>query len=316
MIIFIYGEDSYRSRQKLNEILAHFKDANKSNSNLQYLDGKSLDFQSFKDGVFQSSLFGGKKLTIIADVFSNVAFKEGFVRNAKIFDNIRDVIVFFEDHDIGKKDSFLEAIEKTGKVQQFNLLKGSLLKKWVEEELKKNEMMIDPLALEKLVIFIGNDPWRMISELGKLTALKSGEPSSRKKILSQDVERMVKPKVEADIFKTIDSISLKNKKQAIGLLHKHLEKEDSPLYLLSMISYQFRNLLVVRDLIDRGKPYQSISKITKLHPFVVSKSYAQAQSFTYQELKKIYQKILKIDLEIKSGRIEPETALDILIAEI
>jgi DNA polymerase III delta subunit len=34
------------------------------------------------------------------------------------------------------------------------------------------------------------------------------------------------------------------------------------------------------------------------------------------ELKKIYRKIFQIDSDIKTGKIEPETALDLLLAEI
>ena len=34
------------------------------------------------------------------------------------------------------------------------------------------------------------------------------------------------------------------------------------------------------------------------------------------QLKKIYQKIFQVDFDIKTGKIEPETALDLLLAEI
>jgi len=130
------------------------------------------------------------------------------------------------------------------------------------------------------------------------------------------VELMVKPKIEADIFKTIDALAQRNKKQALYLIRKHLEKGDPPLYILSMINFQFRNLLVVKDLIERQKPYYAILKITKLHPFVVRKSYEQAGKFTLPELKKIYQKIFQADLSIKTGRMEPETALDLFLTEL
>ena len=127
---------------------------------------------------------------------------------------------------------------------------------------------------------------------------------------------MVRSKIETDIFKTIDAIAEKNKKRALELLHKHLEKGDSPLYLLSMINYQFRNLLIVKDFIERCKPYNIILRKSGLHPFVVKKSYYQSQKFSFQELKKIYRKVFQIDLNIKTGRIESEMALDLLIAEI
>jgi hypothetical protein len=38
--------------------------------------------------------------------------------------------------------------------------------------------------------------------------------------------------------------------------------------------------------------------------------------FSFLELKKIYQKLSKIDFEVKVGKIEAETALDLLISEI
>ena len=100
------------------------------------------------------------------------------------------------------------------------------------------------------------------------------------------------------------------------LLKAHLEKGDNPLYLFSMINYQFRNLLVVKDLIERNRPYYTISKTSNLHPFVVRKSYEQAGKFSFPELKKIYRKIFQVDLAIKTGKINPETGLDLLLSEI
>ncbi len=79
-----------------------------------------------------------------------------------------------------------------------------------------------------------------------------------------------------------------------------------------MISYQFRNILVIKDLLEKGKPLSN----SKLHPFVVKKSYQQAQQFSFGELKKIYRKIFEVDYKIKTGQIESQMALELLIAEI
>ena len=59
-----------------------------------------------------------------------------------------------------------------------------------------------------------------------------------------------------------------------------------------------------------------IAKKSGLHPFVVKKTYYAVQQFTFKELQEIYQKIFKIDLEIKTGKIEPATALDLLVSEL
>jgi DNA polymerase-3 subunit delta len=83
-----------------------------------------------------------------------------------------------------------------------------------------------------------------------------------------------------------------------------------------MINYQFRNLLIIKDLLEKRIPYEVIVKKSALHPFVVKKSYEQCRGFSFTELKKIYQRIFQVDLDIKTGRIEPEMALDIFVAGI
>jgi len=136
------------------------------------------------------------------------------------------------------------------------------------------------------------------------------------KIEKKDVLALVKPKIETDIFKTIDAIAAKNKKEAFLLVKKHLEKGDSPSYILAMINFQFRNLLIVKDLIEKGKSLDAILKEVNLHPFVVKKSYTFSKKFEFDELKKIYQKIFQADLNIKTGKMDSKSALEMLLIEI
>ena len=50
---------------------------------------------------------------------------------------------------------------------------------------------------------------------------------------------MVRPKIETAIFETIDTLAQRNKKKALRLLQDHLDKGDSPFYLLKMINFQY-----------------------------------------------------------------------------
>ena len=311
MIIFLYGPDTYRSRQKLNEIIEHYKKIHKSGLNLKYFDGKELNPEDFRDEIQQISMFAEKKLIILKDVFLNREFKERFLKDSKNFINSKDVILFFEAGEVPKDDSLFKLLKKYAKSQEFKPLGGEQLRRWVKKEFENFKTKIDEKALIKLIAFVDNNLWQMANEIKKLVSYKRGE-----KIKREDVELLVRPKIETDIFKTIDAIASKNKKQALELLHKHLEKGDSPLYLLSMINFQFRNLLIIKDLIRKGRPFYTFQKATSLHPYVVKKSYSQTQRFTIEELKKIYLKIFQVDLAVKTGKAEPETALDLLIAEI
>jgi DNA polymerase-3 subunit delta len=329
MIIFLYGRDSHRSRQKLNEIIdsyiasgsdisagGRYKKTRKIGLNLKHFDCKEKDFQEFREEVRSASIFREKKLFILRNVFSNPGFKINFLEQGKSFLKSDDIILVYEENDIPGRDKLADFLEKYAKSQEFEPLEGQKLKTWIKKELEVLAADIEERALDRLIEFVGNNLWQMTNEVKKLTAYIKNNSQTKKKIEVKDVELLVKPKIETAIFKTIDSLASKNKKQALRLLHEHLEKGDNPLYLLSMVNFQFRNLLIVKNLIEKKLPYYSILKRTKLHPFVAKKSYWQAQKFTIQELKKIYQKLFEADFNIKAGRVKPEAALDILIAEI
>ena len=87
---------------------------------------------------------------------------------------------------------------------------------------------------------------------------------------------------------------------------EHLDNGDNALYLLSMIAYQFKTLLTIKE-----NPRNS-----GLHPFVVQKTLYLCNQFTAEQLKKIYQNIFQADLDIKTGKIDPELALELLLFEV
>ncbi len=326
MIIFLYGQDTYRARQKLNEIAEHYKKIHKTGLNLKRLDAKEIGFQDFSDQFKITSMFDEKKLIILENVFSSLKFQEEFLENSKNLVKSEDIILIYQEGEITGKNKLFEFLKKKAKSQEFKFLGGQKLKNWVKKEFEKHQgIKINPEVLEKLVDYVGSDLWLLSNEIKKLVNYRKKSvlapafakaTADKGEIEVKDVELLVRPKIETDIFKTIDAIAQKDKKQALKLLHKHLEKGDSPLYLLSMINFQFRNLLIVKELIESRKTYNTILRKSGLHPFVVKKTYFQSEKFTFEELKKIYQKIFQADLDIKTGKIKPELALEMLITQV
>lgn len=307
MIIFLYGEDTYRSQQKLKEIIAHYKETHKSGLNLKYFDGKNLSFQDFKDELQVIPMFKEKKLFVLTDVFSNQEFKDSFVKEAKKFIDSDNIVLFYEGRGKLSSGSLFNFLKKQAKSQEFKALTAQKLTNWLKKEFVAARAEVATGVIEEMITSIGNDLWQLSNEVKKLATFKSGD-----RVEIKDIKLLVRPKIETDIFKTIDAIALKNKKQALGLLHKHLEKGDSPVYLLSMINYQFRNIIGIKDLAEKGKPLAH----SGLHPFVIRKSYQQAQKFSFEELKKIYRKIFQVDYNIKTGKADPQTALDLLVVDL
>jgi DNA polymerase-3 subunit delta len=316
MIYFIYGEDSYRAKRKLEEMILGYKKVHKSGLNLIYVDAAEKSFKDFYSNLKTNSMFAEKKLIILNGLFDDAKFQEDFSENIKNLEEMKDIIVVYEDCQPDKRTKIFKALQKQAKCQEFNNLEPAMLKRWVAEEFEKNKVKINPDALDLLASFVRGDLWVMSNEINKLSNYKTGGYPLAAPINREDVELLVKPNIENEIFKTIEAVVSKDKKQALSLLHKHLEDGDNALYLLSMISYQFRNLLTIKELQDMQTPYGLIAKKSGLHPFVVQKTYNLCSQFPMQKLKKIYRNIFQVDSDIKTGKIEAETALDMLLVEI
>lgn len=312
MIVFIYGQDTYRSWQKLKEIVGQYKKIHKSGLNLRYVDLEKDDFQSFRNDSRTVSMFDEKKLVILRNCFSDKDIEKEFLEKGKSFFDSKDVFVFYETGKILKSDSLFKYLIKNAKTQEFKLLEGMHLVNWIEKEFDEYGVKISPEALGKLIASAGDDMWRLNNEIRKLAGYKMKE----KTISAEDVGVLVRPKYEVDIFRTIDAVAENNKKKALFFIRRHMDKGESPFYIFSMIQYQFKNLLNIRSLIDKNVSFGKMVKEVGLHPFVLQKTYAQATKFSYPVLKKIYRKIFQADCDIKTGVIDIKAGLDLLIAEI
>ncbi len=315
MLIFFYGEDTYRIKEGVKLMIERYKNKGFVLKFFNCQENSSDLTNYFKDEINQYSIFKKKELVVISNVFSSPGdIRKKLLEEKEKLTDSKNVFLFFEEEkDINKKDKFFSFLRKKAECQEFRLFSFKEVKNWAGRKFNKRNFKVEEAALELLVQYAGINLWRVKNEVEKLMNYRIKEKFIEKK----DVEILVKPEnLELNIFTIVDVISQKKKNKALKLLRFYLEKGDSPLYLLTMISYQFRNLLIVKDLISKGYSYDFALKKSGLHPFVFKKTYSQSFKFSFEELKKIYRKILEIDFTIKNGKIEPFFALEMFIIQI
>ncbi|MFC1632521.1 DNA polymerase III subunit delta [Patescibacteria group bacterium] len=317
MLLFLFGEDKYRAREKLRELAEAYKKKNPQALDPVRLDADDHDIGQITQALGASSFFGGSQFIILQNILSQGKkdLQEEileFLKDKRC--NTDNVVVFFELGDVDKRKALYKYLQKTKDVksQEFTALTGAKLKKWASDKIVERKIKIQASALELLLVKTGADTHKLYNEIEKLCAYtkESGE-------ITQDaIEELVKAHVELDIFKFIDALAQNRRTQAVALLHDHLSEGENPLYLLTMIIYQFRNLLVIKDLQERGVPAGQIAKESGLHPFVVKKSLAALNTFSLTQLKAIYKKLIDTDTALKSGQAEPELALDLITVSL
>jgi len=307
MIFFLYGKNDFSSSRKLKAIIAGYQQKHPTGLDLRSFDFNQDDFESLRDESQIKSMFKGKKMFILRNAFSNPDFKEKFLKNKEKFIRSNNLFVFYEKQEIKESDGFFAFLKKNARCQEFKPLKPEGLKILAKKEFGKYKKDIDFAALNLLIKSAGDDLWRLFNEIQKLSAFKGIETS---KISVNDVKLLVSAKQENNIFKTIEMIASGQKDKAILLLHQHLEKGDSPFYLLSMIAFQFRQLLIAKQKIINNQSFKNL----RWRPFVIEKTKALSEKFSFEQLKKVYEQISRIDLDTKTGKISPELGLDLFVA--
>ncbi|MFH1582880.1 MAG: DNA polymerase III subunit delta [Candidatus Falkowbacteria bacterium] len=354
MIIFLYGQDNFRSRLKLNELKdKYLREIDKLGSGLKIINGAKANFSEITAAISPSSLLSKKRLIIIEDVFINkdkLIFEKlrEYFKNKKQDDNI---IIVWESNIKTKKFSARGGSALGGKnvhspmlldssgqekplnkkqaelfkflsaqkyAYNFNLLSNTESANWVKKETILRGGKISAKAAEMLVGLVGSDGWQINNELDKLLSYKTAGELTKggAEIEIEDVKNLVRGNFSENIFALTDALSVKNKALAVKLLDEQIEAGLSDGYLLNMFVRQFRILLSIKQELESGLSQRRIANRLKLHPFVAQKGLEQARHFTLPILKNILSTLAKIDYEVKSGQSDYLTGFNMLIVRL
>jgi len=306
MLIFLYGQDTYRSREEMRRVIAEHEKASLNWFNFVRIDAKEKEveiFEQIRQTANTTSMFSEKKLIIAENIFFATAEAQNNILNllkTKSTEKDNETTIVFWSDEVEEKNELFEFLKKSAKCQKFDPLKGAQLKNWIKNYVSENDGNIDNQTIDKLIECAGSDLWRMSNEINKLL-------SHNKKIGIADIELLIKPEIDLNVFEIIDAIGIKNKNKALKLMSSYFERGEDEIRLLGMFVYQFRNLIKVKS-----APLENLG----LHPFVLRKTKEQVKNFSFEELKKIYYRLLTIDFDIKLGRVDAMTALELFVTSL
>lgn len=322
MIIFLYGEDNFRSMEKLKQLETEFFKKNNSNANSSVFDFSDSDFNTeIKSAIRSRGLFSEKSLIKIKNFLSqNDLLKKDelikfFKKNSEYIDSLDIIIIFWENNKPKKNDAAFKWLVNNAKNEEFLKLNERQLGKWVEERFLALDIKIDIEIIDKIILNKNSDLFYVDREIAKISNF-IGKSDAIDGLVKKQIFRLIDSSTEANIFRTIELLSAGNKKEALKMLQLQLSQGDDPFYILSMYIYQFRNLLKIAEHYFGGKlNYSEIAKIIKLHPFVVQKGIENLKNSSFEKILLTYKKLEKIDQDAKSGKTNIELGLDLLIAD-
>ena len=313
MIYLLYGPDEFTRSEALAE-LKRAVPPDLAELNIATLDGRRLKLDALIAACEAFPFLVDRRLVIVSDLLKHQ--KAGKER-----DELRAYLervpatcdlVFVENEDIDKRNAIFTYLKKSADTREFLPKEGAELLRWLSERARNLGVAIEPAAAQRLVSFAGTQGRALVNELGKLASFvgRGG------RIGVAQVDLLVQDGQEQNLFAFIDELSARRRNAALQSLRRLLDDGQAATYLLFMIARQVRILLGVKELAtQRMRPDDIAAKLGQ-RPFVVRKALDQARGFTDAELAYLHDQVLAIDHASKTGRIDAEAGLEVLVVEL
>ena len=329
-LYFLRGDDSTRVKEILSGFQAGLGDTSMADLNTSRLAGENLGFETLQADILTIPFLADRRLIIVENarqMLTKIA-KDDQAKFLDLFEHLpqTSALVLIVDDQLRKKWREREWVNQKNyswviKWIEDNRLKGVVIDcslpdeedmtAWIMRKAKELNGGVRPDAARLLVTYIGNDTLMAENEIEKLITYVG--PS--RVVEPDDVMLLTAHEQEGSIFSFTDALGERDGVKAMGEFLLLTEKSDV-MELTGMIYRQFRLLIQAREVLDEGGGVAQIENELNVANFVAKKMYTQSQRFKSGQLLSIYERLLKIDEEIKTGGMPALTAFELLIADL
>lgn len=183
---------------------------------------------------------------------------------------------------------------------------------YIKEEVSKNNLTIDSLALTQFVNRIGNDSTLLENELNKLITYAL----DKKHITSDMVYEIVTKDIDDNIFELVNAVIEKDINKAMDIYRDLFQIKIDPLWMLGTISNKFQEILYTKELLKQKYKKEDIMKYFRASSGRVYYMMLNARNVDDDWLMKILEEIEDLDYKIKSGQIDKSLGLELFILKL
>ena len=302
------GEEAYLRNQYKNRMKDALVEPGDT-MNFSRFEGKGVDSAEIISLAETLPFFAERRLILIED--------SGFFKNK--CDELADYIpkipdtacILFAETEVDKRNRLYKAVQKYGRVTEFQLQDERTLMKWILGTLKKEKKNVTEATLRLFLEYTGSDMENIHMELEKLLSYTAG----RDVITSEDVREICTMQTTGQIFEMIRAIAEKKQRLALDLYYDLLALKEPPMRILFLIARQFNQLLLVKSLAAKGMDRSAIASRAQVAPFVAGRLMTQARSFTLPQLEEAVRDCVKAEEAVKTGRMTDVLSVELLIVQ-
>ncbi len=323
-LYLFYGTEHYLLENTMTMIQEKIINKTFDTLNYQEMDGKETTVGDIINACETLPFMGEKRMIIVKDLecfFSkrkNIS-EEDEEKLILYFENIPSTthLFFIATKDIDKRKKIVRSIKKKGKMVEFNKLSEKEVYRWIHKVFEKFHKKIGDKEIAFLLDITGyldKNSSKNLKDLENEIIKISNYAEDQSVITSKDIDLLTAKSIDNNIFHLVECIGEKNASQALVLLNDMLLGGEAELKILYMITREFRFLYQIKLLEKQGYTPMAIAPKLGIQQFLVRKYLKQTQHFDTDILKKGLEQCLYTDESIKTGKIAPRLAIELLIS--
>jgi len=311
MIYLLYGNNDYLLNKKLEEIN---KQTNELSINNYDLENTSLE--EILDDATTIDLFSESKTIVIDNsyVFSGTTNKKLKEQNIDILEEYlnnpnpnTNIIFILNKEKLDERKKITKLIKEKGNVLEFN--KDLDIKSTIKTLF--DDYKIDNESINLLIDRVGNDIYLLENEITKIKLYKDND----KNITKEDILLLTTKNINTDIFNLIENIINKDLDNAY-YEYKEIVKIEEPIKILIMLANQFRIIYQSKELYKKGLTEGEIASYIGIHPYRIKLALNKSRNYESKTILKYLYNLANIDINIKTGKIDPNLALELFILNL
>ena len=312
------GEEDYQKKEALERLKKKIISPDYEDFNYERFSAESSSVGQIIESLSTLPLKGKWRMIVVEEVDKLSEKNQKII--AEYLDNpVKTTCLVCIGGKIDKRKKLYKDFLKKGKIVSFYSLYDGEIIDWVKKRVEEENKRISPPALFCIKEGVGSNRRDLNNTIEKL--LLYIHP--RKAIEKEDVEEVLGEGAGGGVFDLTKAIRERNLAGAMSILAKLLERGEIPLRIHSLITREMRILLRIKEKEGKISSQEACTIIFGprgyYSPFYtgIAADYIRAvRKLDFSDLITSYQYLVETEASIKTGREEPDLAIERMILHL
>jgi DNA polymerase III subunit delta len=308
-VLLLHGEERFLIVEAANSTLDRWKSELVSDFGFETLEGTGLTTARLQDSILQAPFLDPYRAVYVRVLPATRA--ESMAPALATIPPTTRLLITVAGR-LGPGNKLVKAVTAAGgTTQEMQHLKGRALTDWTARRATETHGLTAAIA-SQVVRVTPPDLSIIDSELSKLAAYKA----SGSKLTSEAVIELLAGGREDEIFKLTDNLLPRPTPQALQIARNLTRGGLQPTSVAYRMARHVALVLEVRARQERGESLQQVQDGMSEHRFVIQKAFEVAQDADPGRLENALKAIRDYEWEVKSGQIDAELGLDVLLTRL